>query len=260
MTNVVTPELDELRDSIDAVDEQLLRLVAERLRICVRIAQYKQANDLPMAQPHRIQRAHERAGRFAAEQGINAAFLHRLYGAIIDEACRVEDEAMGSACRSELCRAARRIDHVAIAVRDLDAAITTFRDRYGFEVAERRRVAGEISGMDSATLRCGGVTLVLCQGHSPESNVSRYIEHYGPGVQHIAVEIEDQARVLDDLAARRADLLTGTIHAAGLDQAFTKRDPNSGIQFEFITRTDNHGFDDSNVRELFTAMERENVF
>ncbi|WP_445271854.1 hypothetical protein, partial [Streptomyces sp. DSM 41978] len=132
--------------------------------------------------------------------------------------------------------------------------------RYGFELVERRVVDGAASGMDSATLQAGGVTFVLCQGDSPESNVSRYIEHYGPGVQHVALEVSEQAQVQDDLRERDADLLTGIIHGPGLDQSFTRRDTNSGIQLEFVTRTGNEGFDDTNVRELFTAMERDGAF
>jgi chorismate mutase-like protein len=261
MSETVTrPELEDLRAELDRVDAELLRVIGERLAICVRIAEYKRVNEVPMSQPHRIQYVQDRAARFANENGLSAAFLRRLYDTIIDETCRVEDEVIGTEGRGGVGRAALRIDHVAIAVRDLGAAVAAFRDQYGFEVIERRKVDGETSGMDSATMRGRGVTVVLCQGDSPASNVSRYIEHYGPGVQHIAVEVEGQDRLLDELTSRGADLLTGIIHAPGLDQAFTKRDPNTGIQFEFVTRTENDAFDDSNVRELFLAMEREDVF
>jgi 4-hydroxyphenylpyruvate dioxygenase-like putative hemolysin len=90
--------------------------------------------------------------------------------------------------------------------------------------------------------------------------VSRYIEHYGPGVQHIAIEVDGQEALLEDLRQRKNDMLTGIIHASGLDQSFTKRETNTGIQVEFVTRTGNTGFHDDNVRELFAAMERENVY
>ena len=152
------------------------------------------------------------------------------------------------------------IDHVAIAVRDLDAAIAHYRDVLGFELRERRQIAGRISGMDSAVMEAGGVKFVLVQGDSPESNVSRYIEAYGPGVQHVAIEVPDPQEAIEDLRARGADLLTGIINGPGLDQIFTKREPNSGIQLEIIARAENEGFDPRNVQELFEAMERENVF
>jgi methylmalonyl-CoA epimerase len=191
---------------------------------------------------------------------------------VVGEGCRFEDEIIGTsdgtaaparngqAARSVFARSAIGIDHVAIAVRDLDAAIAYYGDVLGFELRERRQISGRISGMDSAVMEAGGVKFVLVEGDSPESNVSRYIEAYGPGVQHVAIEVPDPQEALDDLRARGADLLTGIIHGPGLDQIFTKREPSSGIQLEIIARAENDGFDPSNVQELFEAMERENVF
>lgn len=258
------PRLDALRAQLDAVDGALQQIIRDRLALCVNIGAYKREHGVPMMQPQRIKAVHERACAFAARHGVDAAFLCRLYDVIIDETCRLENEVMGLAegapRRSELAQTARGIDHVAIAVRDLESAIATFRDRFGFELVEHRRVQGEASGMDSATMRAGGVTFVLCQGDSPRSNVARYIEHYGPGVQHIAIDVGDQRALLDDLAGRGVELLTNIIHSPGLDQSFTRRDANSGIQLEFITRTGHADFHDDNVRELFAAMEREEVF
>jgi chorismate mutase-like protein len=264
MTDVAHTGLEELRSQLDVLDRSLRQVVRERLALCAEIGVYKRAHGLPMMQPHRIQTVLERARAYAAEQDIDPDFLCRLYEVILDETCRLENEVMGVADdgprRSALARSARAIDHVAIAVRDLESAIATFRDRYGFELLERRRVQGASSGMDSATLRAGGVTFVLCQGDSPGSNVTRYLTHYGPGVQHIALEVSDQPALLADLGGRGADLLTQVIHAPGLDQSFTRREPNSGIQLEFITRTGHGGFDDGNVQALFAAMEGEEVF
>ena len=114
--------------------------------------------------------------------------------------------------------------------------------------------------MLTATIRAGGVTFVLCQGDSPRSNVSQYIAAYGPGVQHIALEVVEHDGLVADLLKREADLLTQILHAPGLDQTFTKRDGNTGVQLEFVSRNNHTGFDDNNIRELFIAMERENVY
>ncbi|MFE6054266.1 chorismate mutase [Kitasatospora sp. NPDC056446] len=266
MTDTTTRDIDELRAELGRHDEKLLELLRDRLALCGEIARAKDTLGLPVMQPDRIAVAQERAAAFGAEHGVDQEFLRRLYDLLIDEACRVEEVVLGTAPAptgsgtGALARHARRIDHVAIAVRELEPAIALFRDRYGFDLLERRAVTGAASGMDSATMRAGGVTFVLCQGDSPESNVSRYIEHYGPGIQHVALEVADHPGVQEDLRARGADLLTGIIHGPGLDQSFTRRDPNTGIQLEFVTRTDNAGFDDSNVRELFTAMERDGAF
>jgi chorismate mutase-like protein len=262
-----TDVLAALRERIDRVDEQLLSALAERTAICREVAEHKRAQDIPMMQPDRVAAVEARWAQLAAERGLDADFARALARAVVAESCRVEGVLLSDAEPGEngagtsvFGRSAMRIDHVAIAVRELEPAIAHYRDVLGFECKERRQISGRISGMDSAVMEAGGVKFVLVQGDSPESNVSRYIEAYGPGVQHVAIEIPDPQEAIDDLRARGADLLTGIIHGPGLDQIFTKREPNSGMQLEIIARAENEGFDPRNVQELFEAMERENVF
>jgi methylmalonyl-CoA epimerase len=252
-TSTQTPALASFRERIDRVDEQLLSALAERIAICREVAEHKRDHGIPMMQPERVAAVRDRWAELA--------------GAVVGEGCRVEDELMAvdgigqaSVGPRLLARSAIAIDHVAIAVRDLDAAIAYYGDVLGFELKERRQISGRVSGMDSAVMEAGGVKFVLVQGDSPESNVSRYIEAYGPGVQHVALEVPDADAAIDDLRGGGADLLTGVIHGPGLDQIFTKREPNSGMQLEIIARAENDGFDPSNVQELFEAMERENVY
>jgi methylmalonyl-CoA epimerase len=153
-----------------------------------------------------------------------------------------------------------RIDHVAIAVRDLDAAIKFYTERYGFRQTDRRTIHGTDSSMDSAVMQAGDVTFVLVMGLDSKSNVSRYIDHYGPGVQHVAVQVHGLKEVVDNLTTCKADLLTDIIRAPGLQQVFTRRDKNSGMQFEFIERGKSNEFDENNVKQLYDAMDREDVY
>jgi chorismate mutase-like protein len=259
-TTTETSRLEALRAEIDRTDAQLLELLDRRMSICREIAEQKRTDDVPMMAQDRLDGVFAKAQAYAREHGLDVDFVNDVYDAITLESCRLEAGIIGDTPTAALAGRALRIDHVAIAVRDLEQAIALFRDVYGFTVIERRAVQGEISGMDSATLRAGNATFVLCQGDNPASNVSRYIEHYGPGVQHIALSVRGQGDLLEELRGRGADLLTGVIHSPGLDQSFTKREPNAGTQLEFVTRTGNKGFSDDNVRELFAAMEREDVF
>jgi chorismate mutase len=84
-------DLERLRAQLDALDRILLDTVRDRIRCCGRIAEVKRRGGVPMMQPHRIAIVQERAASYAVEQGVDAAFLHRLYELIIDETCRVED-------------------------------------------------------------------------------------------------------------------------------------------------------------------------
>jgi methylmalonyl-CoA epimerase len=256
------------RQRIDTLDEQIIDLLGKRFTIVREVAKQKRADDVP-AQHDGLQETYDRVVALAENNALSSDFVTRLYDLITAETGELDGIAVGHSTDplsvagqegGDLRDQAVAIDHAAIAVRDLGSAVTSFRDFFGFEVVEERQVEGSFSGMDSVVLRAGRVKLVLVQGTSSESNVSRYIEHYGPGVQHLAIEVDDADSVLENLLQRGCDLLTGVIHSPGLDQIFTRRDPNTGMQVEFISRSKNEGFSDDNVRELFQAMERENAF
>jgi methylmalonyl-CoA epimerase len=252
--------LADMRAVLDQLDDELVEVIARRLELCRQIAHVKKDQGVPMMQDARVREVKRRTAARGASRGVEPRFLARLYDCIIDEACRIESEVLDAGSTARSLGSARRIDHVAIAVRDLEAAVQTYRDRFGFELVERRTIEGGWSGMLLAEMRAGGATFVLVQGTSPASNVSRYIDHYGPGVQHLAIEVEGIDAVVEDLGDRGCDLLTGIVRGPGLDQAFTRREPNSGMQVEFVERTDNEGFSGESIRQLFEAMEREDVY
>lgn len=161
---------------------------------------------------------------------------------------------------SMLSRSLRTVDHLAIAVDDLEAAVAFYRDRLGFLEAERRATEGKKTGMVSAVMTAGDLKVVLLQGTSAESQVSRYVAEYGPGVQHVAFAVEGIEHVVEDLKRRGLPFDTGVIEAAGLKQAFSKRDPISGMMFELIERTGQEGFVDNNVQKLFETLEENDSF
>ena len=84
-----------------------------------------------------------------------------------------------------------RIDHVGIAVPDLDAAIAFYRDTFG--VVSVHEEVNEEQGVREAMLAVGdGATRVqLLAPLSPESAIGRFIERSGPGIQQIAYTVED---------------------------------------------------------------------
>lgn len=159
-----------------------------------------------------------------------------------------------------LGRYAVRIDHVAIAVPDLETSLA-FYCRLGFQLAERRRTHGEKTEMVSAVLTAGAITIVLVQGTAPDSQVNRFIENYGPGVQHIAIEVRDVETLRKELAEAGVQFSTTLIQGSGICQAFTARDRGSGMMYEFIERQTNDGqFTDDSVKELFEQLERNDAY
>jgi methylmalonyl-CoA/ethylmalonyl-CoA epimerase len=158
-----------------------------------------------------------------------------------------------------IAKYARSIDHVAIAVRNLEESIRFYTDVLGFELKERRRTEGKATAMISAVLQAGPVTVVLLEGTSPESQVSRFVEHFGPGVQHIAIGVEDLPQMADELKGAGLEFDTTVIQSPGLRQIFSKRDTGSGMMFEFIERMGGD-FSDQSVQQLFEQLEKKNTF
>lgn len=151
------------------------------------------------------------------------------------------------------------IDHVAIAVRDLEESIVFYEKALGFQVTERRKTEGKHSAMVSAVMKAGTITVVLLQGTTPDSQVTRYVEHYGPGVQHLAIAVKDLPQLVDELRVSGVEFDTTIIEGGGLRQIFTKRDPGSGMMYEIIERLGGD-FSDESVQNLFNQLEDHDSF
>ncbi len=171
-----------------------------------------------------------------------------------------ESNPTQSAVGSVLAQHATGIDHVAIAVPDLETSIEFYTKVLGFELAERRRTEGTTTAMISAVVKAGPLTFVLIQGTSPQSQVSRFIEHYGPGVQHIAIAVENIEEVAAGLKDSGMEFDTTIIRSPGLQQIFTHRDAGSGLMIEFIDRSGKGDFSDQSVQELFSQLEAKDSF
>jgi methylmalonyl-CoA/ethylmalonyl-CoA epimerase len=257
-------ELKGLQERLDETDRALLAALDKRFELCREMAAAKLASDVGVMQPVEIDAAVDHLASFADSTTLEPGFVKRFCRLIVEKSCKIERELMSpddeATETSVLGRRGVRIDHAAIAVRDLDAAIETYTKRYGFRLMDRRPVKGSMSGMEVAAIEAGDLTLVLVMGTDPQSNVTRYIEHYGPGVQHLALLVDDLSEVHEDLKERDANLLTDIVNAPGLRQAFTRRDNNTGMQFEFLERSNINEFEEDNIRQLYDAMDNEDVY
>jgi len=83
----------------------------------------------------------------------------------------------------------RRIDHIGIAVRDLEAAITFYRDTYG--ITEWERIVLPERHMAVAICHIGDSMLELITPTSEDAAFARYLHEKGEGVHHIAYEVDD---------------------------------------------------------------------
>ena len=99
------------------------------------------------------------------------------------------------------------IDHVGVAVRDLDEAIAFYRDTFGMELAHEEE--NEEQGVREAMMAVGGSGshVQLLAPLTPESTIARFLEKSGPGVQQVAYRVEDVEAVSQVLRDRGLRLL-----------------------------------------------------
>jgi methylmalonyl-CoA epimerase len=97
------------------------------------------------------------------------------------------------------------IDHVAIAVNDLEAAIEYYRNAYGVEVEHREVV--ESDGVEEALLKVADSYVQLLSPVRDDSPVAKYLANKGEGLHHIGYRVDDCAAALDRVRAEGGRLI-----------------------------------------------------
>jgi methylmalonyl-CoA epimerase len=97
------------------------------------------------------------------------------------------------------------IDHVGIAVRDLDAAIEHYRRVFDVEPDHREVV--ESQGVEEVLIRVGGSSIQLLGALGPDTPVGRFLDKRGPGVHHVGYRVDDLAAALERLRAEGVPLI-----------------------------------------------------
>ncbi|MGZ4201407.1 MAG: methylmalonyl-CoA epimerase [Thermoleophilaceae bacterium] len=107
-----------------------------------------------------------------------------------------------------------RIDHIGVAVEDLDAAIGLYRD--SFAMREQHRETVEAFDVEAVLLEIGDGHVELLRPLSAESGVGKFLERNGPGLHHVAYQTDNIDSALEQ------------VRAAGL--ALIDEQPRTGIR------------------------------
>ena len=94
------------------------------------------------------------------------------------------------------------IDHVGIAVRDLDAAVAWYQRTFGATVARRQRI--EADGVDEVLLAVGDSYVQLLTPWTETSPLARYLDRHGEGVHHVGYRVDDCGAALESVKAAGA--------------------------------------------------------
>src|SRR5216117_707989 len=97
------------------------------------------------------------------------------------------------------------LDHIGIAVKDLNAALAFYRDTLGLEIEAPEDVASQ--HVRAHFVPVGESKLELLEATSPESAIAKYIEKRGPGLHHITLRVDDVNAAVAQLKARGARLV-----------------------------------------------------
>lgn len=89
------------------------------------------------------------------------------------------------------------VDHVAIAVNDLDAAVAYYADTFGATVTHRERI--ETDGVEEALLKVADSYIQLLTPIRDDSPVARYLEKQGEGLHHVGYRVNDCAEALQSV-------------------------------------------------------------
>jgi methylmalonyl-CoA epimerase len=132
------------------------------------------------------------------------------------------------------------IDHVGIAVEDIDTALPVYRDSLGLPLVHRETVAEQ--GVDAALLDVGHSHVELLQPLTPESAIAKFISQRGPGLHHVAYRVGDIDRTLSELKEAGMRLIDERPRAGirGSRIAFVHPGSAAGVLTEIVQPAQDH--------------------
>lgn len=132
------------------------------------------------------------------------------------------------------------IDHVGVAVEDLDASIALYRDRFGMR--EQHRETVEEFGVEAALLEIGGSHVELLMPTGADSGVAKFLDRKGAGMHHVAYRTDDVDGVLDRLREMGVRLIDEQARTGiqGSRVAFVHPKSTGGVLTEIVQPAEGH--------------------
>jgi methylmalonyl-CoA/ethylmalonyl-CoA epimerase len=132
------------------------------------------------------------------------------------------------------------IDHVGVAVEDIDAALALYRDTLGMPLVHRETVAEQ--GVDAALLDVGDGHIELLAPLGPETPVGKFLARNGPGLHHVAYRVANVEDALSALAGAGLRLIDEQPRTGirGSRVAFLHPASTGGVLTEIVQPAEHH--------------------
>ncbi len=132
------------------------------------------------------------------------------------------------------------IDHIGVAVENLDDSIAIYRDHLGMRVQHRETV--DEFGVEAALLEIGAAHVELLTPTKPDSGVAKFLERKGPGMHHVAYRTDDIEGVLDRMREEGLRLIDEEPRTGIQDSrvAFVHPKSTGGVLTEIVQPAEGH--------------------
>ena len=129
----------------------------------------------------------------------------------------------------------RGIHHLGVAVEDLYSALSTYERLFGAQLEHRETVTEQ--GVEAASLRIGSDRVELLAALGDDTPVGKFLAKRGPGMHHVAFEVDDVGAAIDELTAEGAELIDESPRQGlfGLEVAFVHPDAVHGVLAEIVS-------------------------
>jgi methylmalonyl-CoA/ethylmalonyl-CoA epimerase len=129
-----------------------------------------------------------------------------------------------------------KIDHIGIATNKLAESLGVWQEALGLGLDSTEEVRDQ--GVRVAILPIGNVHIELLEPLTPDSPVGKFLSKRGPGIHHLAIEVEDIRVALEELAAKGARLIDKQprVGAGGCLVAFIHPSSTNGVLLELVQR------------------------
>jgi len=128
------------------------------------------------------------------------------------------------------------IEHIGIAVKDLESSLKFYEDVFGLKCYAVEEVADQ--GVRTAFFQLGSTKIELLESTDPDGPIARFIEKRGEGMHHIAFAVEDASAALKEAEKKGIRLIDGNSRkgAEGMDIGFLHPGSTFGVLTEFCSR------------------------